>query len=798
MNHHTIIQLMSLEEKIALCSGASFWMTKAFPQYEIPALFLSDGPHGIRKQEGEADHLGLNASVQTTCFPTASLLGATWDEALLMEIGEALGQEAIQEDVHVILGPGVNMKRSPLSGRNFEYFSEDPYLSGKLAASWIQGVQSTGTGVSVKHFAGNSQEAKRMSSDSLIDERALREFYFPAFEIAVKEAQPATVMCSYNKLNGTYASDHRELLTDLLRGEWGFTGAVITDWGAMNNRIEGFKAGLDLEMPGSKGAFDELVHQAVLSGQLSEADIDQSVLRLLQLIQQATNRAEKQKDAQNMYNQHHELARKAAQGGGVLLKNENNFLPLSKGQRLTVIGKLAEQPRYQGTGSSLVNPTQIHSLLDGLEQYGADFSFYAGYELEDAENEELLEAAVAGVEQDATVIVVIGLTEIYESEGFDRTTLSIPNNQIRLFGRLAETTSNLIAIMVGGSAVETPWMEKVKACLHMQLSGQAGGLAAADLLYGTVNPSGKLTETFPLRLSDVVNASYYGVDPKQVPYRESMFAGYRYFDKANKNVAFPFGFGLSYTTFVYDQLQVERLKDNEFVVRLEITNNGQADGAEVVQLYVSRQTQGAYGPLKELKGFAKVFLASGERQSVTLRLDKRSFAFYDPDSRDWQIEQGEYKILLGSSSADIRLESSVHLEGITPKKSAVNEWYYTLEGIPSVNDFKSVYGDFKPFIMRGKGKFTVECSVFEMKDHSFIFKQFYKAIERVIAKSTTADGKPDYSNVHFKMLMASASDNPIRTMALLSPGFLTFKRIQLLVDVANGHWIKGLRSYFIK
>lgn len=800
MNYEQIVSAMSLEDKIAFCSGASFWKTKEFPQYGISSIFLSDGPHGIRKQEGESDHLGLNASVKTTCFPTASLLGSAWDEELLNEIGEALGREAVQEDVQVVLGPGVNMKRSPLCGRNFEYFSEDPYLSGKLAASWIRGVQSTGTGVSLKHFAGNSQEAKRMSSDSLIDERALREYYLPAFEIAVKEARPATVMCSYNKVNGTYASDHKVLLTDILREEWGFDGAVITDWGAMHDRVEGFKAGLDLEMPGSKGAFDKLVKEAVRSGRLSEADIDRSVLRLLRLIDRTKERVSKQDDKQEMFRRHHALARRAAQSGGILLKNEGAILPLQREQKLTVIGQLAEKPRYQGTGSSLVNPTQLASLLDGLNEYQADYAYYKGYELEDIEHEGLLKEALAGVEQDSTVLVVVGLTEIYESEGFDRTTLSIPKNQLKLLQALAGKTDNIIAVLVGGSAVETAWMDSVKACLHMQLSGQAGGLATADLLYGTVNPSGKLCETYPVRLEDVVNASYYGKNPKQVPYLESMYVGYRYFDKVEKRTAFPFGFGLSYTTFAYDQLQVERGPDHEMhiTVHVDVTNTGKVSGAEVVQLYVEAQTGGVYRPKQELKGFKKVILAPGERRTVSFQLDQRSFAFYNPAVRDWQVEAGEYLIRIGSSSQDIRVQGKLELSGVQPVRSQVSEWYYRLEGTPTMDDFKSIYGDFKPFVMPRKGNFTVECSVYEMKEESFLFAQFYKMIEKIIAKSATPDGKPDYTNVHFKMLMVSASDNPIRTMALLSPGFLTFKRLQLLVDLANGKPLKGISNYFKK
>ncbi|GFP74692.1 glycoside hydrolase family 3 C-terminal domain-containing protein [Clostridium fungisolvens] len=791
MKHKKIIERMSLEEKIALCSGKSFWETQEFSQYGIKSLFLSDGPHGLRKQVGESDHLGLNASIATTCFPTASAAAATWDVDLIREMGDAIGKEAVKEDINIVLGPGVNMKRNPLCGRNFEYFSEDPFLSGKIGAAWIQGVQSNGVGTSLKHFALNNQELKRMSTNVLVDERALREYYLPAFETAVKEAKPTTVMCAYNKVEGTYCSDNKRLLSDILREEWGFDGAVITDWGAMNNRIDGFKAGLDLEMPGSKGRFDKEVKKAVEDGLLDERYIDQAVDRLLTLIERTT-KGNKESVTKELHDKNHKLARRIAAAGGILLKNDDKLLPLKDDSEVTIIGELAKIPRYQGNGSSLVTPTKLSSLLDGIREYAGKNRFFSGYSLKDVEDDALLKEAVEAARTSNTVVLCIGLTDIYESEGFDREHMRIPANQIKLIEAVAEVNENIIVIIVGGSAIEMPWAAKVQAILHMQLSGQAGGLAAADIVFGKVNPSGKLTETYPFIYEDVVSSTYFNKNPKQGAYFESMYCGYRYFETAKVPVRYPFGFGLSYTEFKYSNLQVKKLGLYDVEVTANVENVGEFDGAEVVQLYVAASTGGVYRPSKELKGFAKVQLEKGESKQVRFNLDKRSFAVYDQDKKDWIIEEGIYALQIGASIKDIRLEKHIELEGEKPVRKNCSTWYYSLSGIPSRKDFVTIYHNYEDYVPQIKGTYDMTSSIKEMKETSLICKIMYKDMEKIIAKNN--GGKVDYTNPGFRMLMDSASDNPMKSMPLFSPDSMPLNVAEFFVEAANGHMIKGFRK----
>lgn len=791
MKHKEIIDKMSLEEKIAFCSGKSFWQTKDFSKYNIPSLFLSDGPHGLRKQVGENDHLGLNGSVKTTCFPTASAASATWDLDLIEEMGNAIGKEAVKEEVNVVLGPGVNMKRSPICGRNFEYFSEDPFLSGKLGSAWIQGVQSNGVGTSLKHFALNNQELKRMSTDVLVDERALREYYLPAFEMAVKESKPTTVMCAYNKIDGIYCSDNKRLLWDILREEWGFDGAVVTDWGATNDRIEGFKAGLDLEMPGSKGRFDKEVKEAVESGILDESYIDKAVDRLLELIDRTTN-TDKSIVDEDIHLKNHQLARKVAASGGILLKNENKLLPLEKNMAVTVIGELAKTPRYQGTGSSLVTPTKLNSLLDGIGEYTKNINFAQGYTLGDYDNDDLIKEAVEKAKGCDKLILCIGLTDIYESESFDREHMRIPNNQMKLLKNLLNVNKDIIVVLVGGSAIEMPWADDVKAILHMQLSGQAGGLAAADLLFGKENPSGKLTETYPYKYEDVVNSSYFIKNPKLGDYLESMYCGYRYFETAEKDVRYPFGYGLSYTEFKYLDIDIRTIDKYEIEVTATIQNIGDFDGAEVAQLYVAPQTHGAYRPVKELKGFNKVNLKKGEINKVSFKLDKRSFAIYSPNKGEWIVEEGKYYIQIGASCKDIRLEQVVELEGEKPVKSDCSEWYYSLKGIPTKKDFVTIYGEYPEYVPQTRGCYDMTSSIKEMKETSLVNKIMYKAMEKTIAK--TNGGKVDYTNSRFRMIMDSASDNPMKSMPLFSPDSMSVELAEFFVDTANGHMIEGLKK----
>lgn len=792
MRHADRIARMTPEEKVALGSGLGYWQTKPLSHLNLPSLFMADGPHGLRKQDKAGDHLGLEASVKATCFPTASALAASWDPELLYEIGSALGREARALGVNIILGPGVNMKRNPLCGRNFEYFSEDPLLSGALAAAWIQGAQAQGAGASLKHFACNNQETGRLGSDSLVDERALREYYLPAFERAVREAQPATVMCSYNRINGIYASDNRWLLTELLRGEWGFEGAVISDWGATHDRVAGIAAGLDLEMPDSHGRFDREVLAALREGRLDKALLDRMVSRLMDLAERWA-RPEDSAGDQDLFTQHNRLARQAAARCAVLLKNEDSFLPLDPGQPLTVIGELARTPRYQGSGSSMVTPTALGSLLDGLTEHGVPLAFAPGYSLEDVEDEALAQEALALAEQGGRVLLCIGLTALYESEGYDRDSLALPKNQVALLTRLQAKNPDLAVVTVGGSAFEMPWLHLAKAVLHLHLAGQAGGLAAADLLLGKANPCGKLAETWPLAYADVVSSPYYGKVPAQAPYFESFYAGYRYFDSADKEVLFPFGFGLSYTRFSYHDLRLEELGGDGLTASFRVRNEGSRAGAETAQLYVAPQTGGVYRPRQELKAFSRVYLEPGEEREVVLRLDARSFSVYSPQQKQWQVEAGCYLIRVGGGSRDIRLEQALTLPGVPAGKSDCAAWYYTLQGTPGKQEFQTIYGEYAEPVPPAMGRYTLDHSIRDMAGTSLVCRLVLRWMEREVARNT---GLPvDYRNPQFRMLMDAAAAGPLNSLTLFVPDQMPLRKAQLIVDLANGHPLRGILRF---
>ncbi len=802
MKHAEIIDRMTLEDKIALCSGADFFSTKAFEQYDIPSITMADGPHGVRKQVAAADHLGINRSVPSTSFPTASLTACSWDRDLLRAMGEAIGEEALQEGISVVLGPGVNIKRNPLCGRNFEYFSEDPYLAGEMAASWIQGLQSTGIGASLKHFAANSQETERMSSDSIVDERTLREIYLPAFEKAVKSAKPLTVMCAYNRLNGVYCSDNSYLLRKILRDEWGFEGVIVTDWGALNDRVNAFEAGLDLEMPGSKGYFDEEIIEAVRSGKLPEERLNESVDRLLELILAASRsrKAEYRYDAQA----HHQLAKKIAAQSAVLLKNEDNTLPIPRGKRIALIGALAQEPRYQGAGSSHINPTQLSNAMDGFKSLNMDYVYFDGYPLKGQVDEAVLNEAVEGARRCDVAVVFAGLPEAYESEGFDRTTLAMPDSHNMLISKVAEVNPNTVVVLVGGAPVEMPWLAQVKAVLNMYLAGQAGGLAAAELLMGVSNPSGKLAESYPLCYEDVPSAGFYETGGKQAQYREGIYVGYRYYDKVQRQVLFPFGHGLSYTTFEYSDLAIEppstqqQTQDNapalaqqvmELAVSVTIRNTGERDGAEVVQVYLSDRDPVVFRPEQELKEFAKVHLKAGESKRVSFTLDARAFAVYDVEACDWVVSQGVYKIAVGASSRDIRLEAEVQVHGTKAAAPPVPEWYRNPAGRVSQEDFEALLGKtIEPVRPRRKGEYTLACSFHDMRD-SFIIRQVIKSIEKTVAKGF---GGVDYSNPTFKMIMSSSTNTPLKNLSQLSPDSMPRHVAQGLTHLANGKLLRSL------
>lgn len=681
MDVKKIVSQMTLEEKASLLSGADFWHTKAVERLGVPGVMVSDGPHGLRKQDEKADHLGVNESIKAVCFPAACATAAGFDPEAVRKVGESVGDTCQHEQVSVVLGPAVNIKRSPLCGRNFEYFSEDPYLAAELTVGLIEGVQSRNIGTSVKHFAANSQEHRRMSSDSVVDERTLREIYFPAFEAAVKRARCWTVMCSYNRLNGVYASQNPWLLTDVLRGEWGFDGYVMSDWGAVSDRVAGVGAGLDLEMPASGGVNDARVVEAVRAGKLDEAIVDRAVERILTINERYLQN--KKPDTVWDMEAQHALARSIAAECMVLLKNEAGVLPIAQGETVAVIGKFAREPRYQGGGSSHINSFKVEGLMDALE--GMPGVTYAqGYDVHDeAPDEALIAEAVRVAAAAQKAVIVAGLPDAFESEGYDRKHMRMPRCQVELIGRVSKENPNTIVVLYNGSPVEMPWIGGVKAVVEAYLGGQAVGGATRDVLFGAVNPCGRLPETFPHKLED--NPSYlsYGGEGDTAIYNEGVFVGYRYYDKKKMDVLFPFGYGLSYTDFAYKNLTVseKKIRDTDtLAVSVEVTNTGARAGKEVVQLYVSDKESSVFRPVRELKGFAKVALAPGETKTVQFTLDKRAFAYYNEQIKDWHVETGEFGIEIGRSSRDIVLAEQVVVESTVelPRRFTVDSIFMDL------------------------------------------------------------------------------------------------------------------------
>lgn len=657
-----IIREMTLEEKAGMCSGKDFWHLKGVERLGIPEVMVSDGPHGLRKQAAEADHLGLNESIKAVCFPTACATACSFDRDLLEEMGERIGDECQAEDLSVILGPAVNIKRSPLCGRNFEYFSEDPYLASQMAAAHIKGVQSKNVGTSIKHFAANNQEHRRMSCSSEVDERTLREIYLAAFETAIKEAKPDTVMCSYNRINGEFASENHWLLTEVLRDEWRFDGYVMSDWGAVNDRVKGLKAGLELEMPASGGTTDKEIVEAVKNGELDEAVLDRAVERILNIVFKfADNRQEGKFDKE----EDHKLAAKIEAESMVLLKNEG-VLPLpTQGKKIAFIGKFAEAPRFQGGGSSHINSFKITGALEAVKEV-AQVTYAQGYDIkEDVIDQDMLNQAVETAKEADVAVIFAGLPDAFESEGYDRSHMRMPQCQNTLISEIAKVQENVVVVLHNGSPVEMPWADEVKGILEAYLGGQAVGQAEVDVLFGKVNPSGKLAETIPYKLSD--NPSYLNFpgDGQTVEYKEGVFVGYRYYDAKEMPVRYPFGYGLSYTTFEYSDLQLsaDKIKDTDTLkVTLKVKNTGDRAGKEVVQLYVADKTGSASRPVKELKNFVKVELQPQEEKTVEMELDKRSFAWYNTQIHDWYAASGEYEILAAASSRDIRLKKTVYVE----------------------------------------------------------------------------------------------------------------------------------------
>lgn len=660
MKHKELLAQMTLEEKTALCSGKDFWHLNDCERLGLKSIMVSDGPHGLRKHNDKKEKTDIMGSVPAVCFPTASATAASWDEDLIYRMGEALGDECRAEKVSVLLGPGNNIKRSPLCGRNFEYFSEDPYLGGKMAASFIRGVQSKGIGTSLKHFAANNQETRRMTIDTIADERTLREIYLASFEIAVKEGKPWTVMNAYNKLLGTYCAENEWLLGKVLREEWGFDGVVVTDWGAENEIHKGIKAGQNLEMPGSNGLGSKKLYDAVKNGDLSEDELDERVDEIIDLIMKSQ---ETLGDYTYSMEEHHALAKEIALGSMVLLKNEDNILPLDKNVRIALIGEMAVSPRYQGAGSSQINAPNVDNVYDVMLSKNYGFVYAKGYDKTKAVTDiELLSEAVETAKTSDIAVLFCGLTEEYESEGFDRDHIKIPESHINLIKAVSKANPNTVVVLSGGSPVEMPWISSVKAVLNGYLGGEAGAAAAVELLYGECNPSGKLAETYPLTISDNPSYKRFPGSVKSVEYRESIYVGYRYYDKRNLDVCFPFGFGLSYTQFEYSDIKLSKksMKDTSSVdVSFKVKNTGKIAGAEIVQLYVKDNESTVFRPEKELKGFKKIYLDAGEEKTVTFTLGKRAFAYYNVNIHDWHVETGNFTIFAGASSRDIRLSAKI-------------------------------------------------------------------------------------------------------------------------------------------
>ena len=660
MDVKQVVSQMTLEEKAGLLSGLDFWHTKPVERLGVESCMVSDGPHGLRKQDDSGDHMSIHEAIKAVCFPAGCATAASFDRGVLRQLGEAVGDSCQHEKISVVLGPAMNIKRSPLCGRNFEYFSEDPYLAGEAATGFIQGVQSRGVGTSIKHFACNNQEYRRMSSNSVVDERTLREIYLSAFEAAVKQAKPWTVMCSYNLINGTYACENRWLLTDVLRNDWGFDGYVMSDWGATDDRVACVRAGLDLEMPASSGENDRLVVKAVREGRLDEALVDLCCERILSVNQRYLAHAKPQTPWDRQAQ--HELARKLAAACMVLLKNDNGVLPLRREQKVAVIGKFAKQPRFQGGGSSHINSAAITSAWDVLGTLPG-FTYCDGYTVESDDPDEalLLEAERAAAAADAAVLFV-GLPDRYESEGYDRAHMRMPKAQEDLIERVAAANANTVVVLHNGAPIEMPWLDDVAAVLEAYLGGEAVGGAAADILLGDVNPSGRLPESFPACLKDNSSYPWYQGEKDTVEYREGVFVGYRWYDKKHMPVLFPFGFGLSYTEFRYANLRLsaQEIQDREtLTVSVDVTNTGAVRGSEVVQLYVADRKSTVIRPVRELKGFEKVALAPGETKTVTFTLGRRAFAYWNTDIHDWHVETGSFGIQIGKSSRDIVLEQDV-------------------------------------------------------------------------------------------------------------------------------------------
>ena len=806
LKYENIIKQMTVEEKALMMSGKNTWQTQEFEKYGIPSMMMSDGPHGMRTQDPNAgDHLGLNKSMPATCFPTAATVANSWDVNLGEEIGKALAEEAISMGVHVILGPGLNIKRSPLCGRNFEYFSEDPYHAGKMAASYIKGIQSYGIAACPKHFAVNSQELRRMAMNSVVDERTLREIYLTGFEIAVKEGQAKSIMSSYNEINGIYANENKHLLQEILVDEWGFDGYVVSDWGASNDHALGVKHGSHLEMPGTTKTGQKEILKGIQDGVLAEEELEQRLDELLDVIFTTHEGANKAREnygigISNMTEQvydieaHHALARKVAEEGIVLLKNEGNILPLAEKTKVAVIGDFAKTPRYQGAGSSLVNPSKTpESIVDCINESGLHMvSFAQGYKRNAKPDAGLVADALKVAAEADVVLVFAGLDEIAEAEGLDRTHMRMADAQNELIEALAEKHEQVVVILSAGSPVEMPWGDKVKAIVHGYLGGQAGASAMLRVLNGQVNPSGRLNETYPYRYEDTPTYVYYPSKERNSEYRESLYVGYRYYTSVGKEVAFPFGYGLSYTTFEYKDI-----KATEKDVRFTIKNTGNRTGVEVPQLYVHISSDTVFRPMKELKGFARVELEAGEEKEVVIPFDDKTFRFFDVRTNTWEVESGTYCLMVGRNANQVELQMDISITG------TVKNGCYSRETLPSYfsgeianvadDEYKELYGKEIP-----DGSWSGEIGINDALCQLYYAKSgLCRLVHKVLTKMLDSAMKKGEPNLDVLFIY----NMPIRGISRMTGGAVNMKMVYAIVEIANGHFFKGmgkLISGFIK
>lgn len=802
MKHEELVKSLSLEEKASLTSGKNFWESQEIESKNIPSIFFADGPHGIRKQALAADHLGLNESIKATCFPTAVTMASSWDVELGEEMGKALGDEALAQKVNVLLGPGLNIKRNPRCGRNFEYFSEDPYVSGKMAASYVRGIQSRGISACLKHFACNNQEEKRMTIDTIVDERTLREIYLTGFEIAVKESSPRTIMSSYNMLNGVHTNENPHLM-DILRNDWKYNGVVVTDWGGENDRVKGFNVGNEIEMPGAGGDTVKDIIKAVNNNEISQETLDNNTDRLVDLILHTSEPFKDDKKYSFDVEKHHELAIKCAEEAMVLMKNENNILPLKPKTKIALIGDFANRMRYQGAGSSMVNVTKLETACDVIEEYGKEYDLdYIGYEKGfhrfGKKSKKLLNRAVKLAKQADVALVYMGLDEAIEAEGLDRSNIKLNENQIELLKALKKENVKVVAVLHAGSVVEMSWADNVDGLLNAFLPGQGGARAALNIIVGKTNPSGKLAETYPFVYEDTPTHKYFPGKELNTEYRDSIFVGYRYYSTIGKKVRFPFGFGLSYSDFSYSDLKV-----SDKGVTFKIKNTSNVDGKEIAQLYIAKKFSKTFRPRLELKGFKKVFLKANEEKEVFIPFDEYTFRYWNLLLNKWSIEKGRYEIMVASSSEDIRLSSEYEVNDedlpdvdFIPQSDIPNYFFGKIDDISNEEYekilMKKIPPSTYPFIKKNRLLVHYNTTVNELKYAKGWSGRFFAGVIRFAIKLLKTFGDVKTSNT----LVMGVLHQPMRGLSRMTGGAITFDQLDGLILMFNGHFFKGLHHFF--